>query len=160
MFAVGYETGRVRRRHGVNTSIKREKKPAQDGTGGRTFWLAVAVVVAFNVLLAAWVLLQPAGPRVSPIISNVAGFVGPLLVLPLCFGALRQASRIGDRPEVITSQRWAPVLLGAGILSYAIGQVAFTWYVWALNQPPPMPSYATIGFLGQYPFLLLGILLL
>jgi hypothetical protein len=37
--------------------------------------------------------------------------------------------------------------------------VAFTWYVWALNQPPPMPSYATIGFLGQYPFLLLGILL-
>jgi len=38
--------------------------------------------------------------------------------------------------------------------------VAFTWYVLALNRPPPMPSFATIGFLGQYPFLLLGILLL
>ena len=51
-------------------------------------------------------------------------------------------------------------LLGLGILSYTLGRIVFTYYVWVLDRLPPMPSYATIGFLGQYPFLLLGILLL
>ncbi len=51
-------------------------------------------------------------------------------------------------------------MLGTGILIYAFGQVVFTYYVWVLGHPPPMPSVATIGFLGQYPFLLLGILML
>ena len=127
------------------------------------FWLAVATVVAFNALLVAWVLLQPAGPRVSPIVSNVAGFIGPLLVLPLCFGWLRREDAHQDaRRDGRTGagRLWVPTLLGLGILSYAIGQVAFAGYVVLLNQPPPMPSFATIGYLGQYPFLLLGILLL
>ena len=147
----------------MKTSITREKKPAQESAGDRTFWLAVATVVAFNALLVAWVLLQPAGPRVSPIVSNVAGFVGPLLVLPLCFGWLRREDAHQDARRVGRTgagRLWVPTLLGLGILSYAIGQVAFAGYVVVLNQPPPMPSFATIGYLGQYPFLLLGILLL
>jgi hypothetical protein len=50
-------------------------------------------------------------------------------------------------------------LLGVGILSYTLGRVVFTYYVWVLDRLPPMPSYATIGFLGQYPVLLVSILL-
>lgn len=131
--------------------------------GKRAVRLAAGVLVAFNLLLVVWVLLQPAGPRVSPIVSNVGGFVVPLLVLPLCFGWIGWmwgASQADNRPAVTGGQRWAPILLGVGILSYALGQMAFTYYVLAQNRPPPMPSLATIGFLGQYPFLLLGILLL
>jgi protein-S-isoprenylcysteine O-methyltransferase Ste14 len=101
----GKKRWRLQRRHGVKTSNRREKRPARGGPQDRNIWLAAFVIVAFNVLLVVSVIFQPAGPRVSSVVSNVAGFVGPLLVLPLCFGALWQASRMGDRPMVITSQR-------------------------------------------------------
>ena len=81
----------------MKTSMEREKRPARDGIGDRTFWLAVAAVVAFNVLLVAWVLLQPAGPRASPIVSQRGGVIGPLLVLPLCFWWLQRKVPTGCR---------------------------------------------------------------
>jgi hypothetical protein len=125
----------------------------QYGTGNRTVWIAAAVVVAFNALLVAWAIFQPAGPLVSQAVMSTGGVVGPLLALPLCYWGYREAFRTGG-------WRWAPVLLGLGILSYTLGRIVFTYYVWVLDRLPPMPSFATIGFLGQYPFLLLGILLL
>jgi hypothetical protein len=85
------------------------------------------MILLFNGLLLAWVLLDPYGERVSAIVLNVAGFVGPLLVLPLCFGELlrrmrrRVASGMDDQPAAMTGQRWAPVLLGMGILCYVLG---------------------------------------
>lgn len=81
----------------------REGPPPRDSAGARTVRRA-AMILAFNVLLVAWVLLQPAGPRVSPIVSNIGGFVGPLLALPLCFGApwRRRTSPADDRPGVTT----------------------------------------------------------
>jgi serine phosphatase RsbU (regulator of sigma subunit) len=38
--------------------------------------------------------------------------------------------------------------------------MVFTYYEWALRQPPPLPSLADVGYLSVYPFFLLGILLL
>ncbi len=100
------------------------------------------------------------------LVVNAAEFVGPLLVLPLCFGGLmRRVWRRGDNqtdvgPTVTINQRWAPVLLGMGIISWVLGQMLFTYYEWALRQPPPLPSLADVGYLSVYPFFLLGILLL
>ena len=51
-------------------------------------------------------------------------------------------------------------MLGMGILSYALGAMIFTYYVLALHRAPPFPSLADIGYLIEYPFFLLGILLL
>ncbi|MGH3148485.1 MAG: hypothetical protein ACRDTR_22110, partial [Rubrobacter sp.] len=150
----------------MRTATRQEGQSVRGGAGMHAFWRAAGTLALFNVLLFVWVLLQPAGPRVSPIVSNAAGFIIPLAVLPLCFGGLgggverRGGPRRDDRPEVSKGHLWAPVWLGAGILAYAIGQIAFTGYVLVTNQAPPMPSLATIGFLGQYPLLLLGILLL
>lgn len=123
------------------------------------------MILLFNGLLAAWVLLKPGSDAVVAIVVNVAEFVGPLLVLPLCFGGLRRGwrrgpSRTDNGTAVTLGQRWAPVLLGIGILSFAFGQMVFTYYEWVLQQAPPLPSSADVGFLSQYPFLLLGILLL
>jgi serine phosphatase RsbU (regulator of sigma subunit) len=87
-------------------------------------------------------------------------------VLPLCFGGLlrrlrRQgSSRMDNQPAAMTGQRWAPVLLGLGILCYVLGQMGFTYYDLVLRQAPPFPSFADIGYLIEYPFFLLGILLL
>jgi serine phosphatase RsbU (regulator of sigma subunit)/RsiW-degrading membrane proteinase PrsW (M82 family) len=124
------------------------------------------MIVLFNGLLLAWVLLDPYGDRLSAIVLNAAGFVGPLLVLPLCLGGLlewmrrRRASRIGNQSAAMTGQRLAPILLGMGILCYVLGQMGFTYYDLVLRQAPPFPSLADVGYLMEYPFFLLGILLL
>jgi HAMP domain-containing protein len=124
------------------------------------------MILLFNGLLLAWVLLKPGGDRVSAIVLNAAGFVGPLLVLPLCFGGLlewmrrRGASRTDEQPSAMRGQRLAPVLLGMGILCYILGQMGFTYYDLVLRQAPPFPSLADVGYLIEYPFFLLGILLL
>jgi PAS domain S-box-containing protein len=124
------------------------------------------LVLLFNGLLVAVVLLKPGSDDMLALVVNAAEFVGPLLVLPLCFGGLmRRMWRRGDSqtdlgPAVTRGQRWAPGLLGLGILSWALGQMLFTYYEWVLDQPPPLPSLADVGYLSVYPFLLLGILLL
>src|SRR5215213_2497383 len=129
-------------------------------------WGIASLILLFNALLVAWVLLKPGSDAVVALVLNVAEFVGPLLVLPLCFGGLRRLWRRGtsrtDKGTAVSTigQRWAPVLLGIGILSFAFWQIVFTYYVWVLQQAPPLPSLADVGFQVQYPFLLLGILLL
>ncbi|MDQ3791384.1 MAG: hypothetical protein M3341_01840, partial [Actinomycetota bacterium] len=120
-------------------------RPPRDSAEARAFWRAAGMIVLFNGLLLAWVLLDPAGDRVSAIVLNAAGFVGPLLVLPLCFGGLlewmrrRRASGTDDQPAAMAGQRWAPVLLGMGILCYVLGQMGFTYYDLVLRQAPPFP---------------------
>src|SRR5215204_6762820 len=124
------------------------------------------MIVLFNGLLVAWILLAPGSDRMLAAVVNAAEFVGPLLALPLCFGGLlgrmwrRGVSQTDVGPEVTMGQRWAPVLLGLGIISWVFGQSLFTYYEWVLQKPPPLPSLADVGYLSVYPFMLLGILLL
>ena len=141
-------------------------RPPQDGPEARALRGAAGMILLFNGLLVAWVLLEPGGDRTLALVVNTAQFVGPLLALPLCFGGLlrwkwrRRVSQPDVGPIVTRGQRWAPVLLGMGIVSWVLGQAIFTYYEWALRQPPPLPSLADVGYLSVYPFLLLGILLL
>src|ERR687897_400391 len=141
-------------------------RPPQDGPEARALRRAAGLILLFNGLLVAWVLLKPGSDRTLALVVNTAQFVGPLLALPLCFGGLlrwkwrRRVSQPDVGPTVTRGQRWAPVLLGMGIVSWVLGQAIFTYYEWALRQPPPLPSLADVGYLNVYPFLLLGILLL
>src|SRR5829696_1604452 len=141
-------------------------RPPQDSAKARAFWRAAGLVLLFNGLLVAVVLFKPISDATLALVVNAAEFVGPLLVLPLCFGGLlrwmwgRGASQARVGTAVTRGRRWAPVLLGLGILSWVLGQAIFTYYEWALGQPPPLPSIADVGYLSVYPFLLLGILLL
>ena len=141
-------------------------RPPQDGAEARSLRRAAVLILVFNGLLVVWVLLKPGSDALVGLVVNTAEFVGPLLVLPLCFsGLLRPMWRRGDSQTDVGSavtmgQRWAPILLGLGITSWVFGQSVFTFYEWGLRQPPSIPSLADVGFLGVYPFLLLGILLL
>src|SRR5215212_4152994 len=150
----------------MRTGTRHEGRLVRGAAEARSLlWGIASIILLFNGLHAAWVLLKPGSDAVVAIVVNVAEFVGPLLVLPLCFGGLRRlwrrgTSRTDKRTAVSIGQRWAPVLLGIGILSFAFGQMVFAYYEWVLQQPPPLPSLADVGFLSQYPFLLLGILLL
>jgi PAS domain S-box-containing protein len=150
----------------MRTATRNEGRLVRGAAQARSLLRGIAsLILLFNGLLVAWVLLKPGSDAVVALVVNVAEFVGPLLVLPLCFGGLRRlwqrgTSRTESGTAVTIGQRWAPVLLGIGILSFALGQIVFTYYEWVLQQPPPLPSLADVGFLSQYPFLLLGILLL
>jgi serine phosphatase RsbU (regulator of sigma subunit) len=141
-------------------------RPPQEGAAARPLRRAAGMILLFNGLLVAWVLLKPGSDRMLALVVNSAQFVGPLLALPLCFGGLlrwdwrRGISGPDVGPAVTRAQRWAPVVLGMGILSWVLGQMVFTYYEWALRQPPPLPSLADVGYLSVYPFYLLGILLL
>src|SRR5918994_5050894 len=147
-------------------AITTRMRRLRDGAEARSLRHAAGMILLFNGLLVGWMLFKPGSDALFAFVVNTAQFVGPLLVLPLCFGGLlRRVWRRGDPqidvgPALTTGQRWAPVLLGLGILSWVFGQAVFTFYEWALHQPPPVPSLADVGFLGVYPFLLLGILLL
>src|SRR5207244_4182613 len=57
-------------------------------------------------------------------------------------------------------RHWTPLLLGCGILSYALGQIIWTVNEDIVHLPVLFPSWADAGYLGSYPFVLLALLLL
>jgi PAS domain S-box-containing protein len=150
----------------MKASTSENKRSPQDGVEMRPLWRAAGLVLLFNGLLVGVVLFKPLSDATLALVVNAAQFVGPLLVVPLCFGGLLRwmwgpgTSQAPLGPAVTRGRRWAPVLLGLGILSWVLGQAIFTYYEWVLGQPPPLPSIADVGYLSVYPFLLLGILLL
>jgi PAS domain S-box-containing protein len=150
----------------MKASTSENKRSPQDGVEMRPLWRAAGLVLLFNGLLVGVVLFKPISDATLALVVNAAEFVGPLLVVPLCFGGLlrrmwgRGTSQAPVESAVTRGRRWAPVLLGVGILSWVLGQAIFTYYEWVLGQPPPLPSIADVGYLSVYPFLLLGILLL
>ena len=150
----------------MTVGTARNGRPPQDSANARAFWRAAGLILLFNGLLVGVVLFKPISDATLALVVNTAQFVGPLLVVPLCFGGLlrwmwgRGTSQAPLGSAVTRGRRWAPVLLGLGILSWVLGQAIFTYYEWVLGQPPPLPSIADVGYLSVYPFLLVGILLL
>src|SRR5215218_2299469 len=157
---------RLLRSHDIRAGTARNGRSPQDGAGAHPLRRAAAMILLFNVLLVAWIVLKPGSDRLLAAVVNAAQFVGPLLAVPLCFGGLLRWKWQGTSQVVVgpptprRGQRWAPVLLGLGILCWVVGQAVFTYYEWVLRQPPPLPSLADLGYLSVYPFFLVGILLL
>ena len=117
----------------MKASSARNGRPPQDVAEARSFRRAAGLILLFNGLLVAWVLLKPGSDRMLALVVNAAQFVGPLLALPLCFSGLlrlvwrRGVSQTDVEPAETRGQRWAPVLLGLGILSWFFGQMVFTY---------------------------------
>jgi hypothetical protein len=115
-------------------AITTRMRRLRDGAEAHPLRRAAGMILVFNGLLVVWVLLKPGSDALVGLVVNTAEFVGPLLMLPLCFGGLlRQVWRRGDSQTdagaaVTMGQRWAPVLLGLGILSWVFGQAVFTFY--------------------------------
>src|SRR5215208_1786344 len=150
----------------MTASTAPNRRQPHDRDEARTLRHAAVLTVLFNGPLVAAVLFKLGSDATLALVVNTAEFIGPLLVVPLCFaGLLRWMWRRGSSearvgPAVTRGQRWAPILLGLGILCWVFGQALFTFYEWVLGQPPPLPSIADVGYLSVYPFFLLGILLL
>src|SRR3712207_5733834 len=103
----------------MKAGTARNGRPPQDGAEARPLRRAAGMILLFNGLLVAWVLLRPGSDRMLAAVINSAQFAGPLLTLPLCFGGLlrwsgwrRGVSQPSVEPAVTIGQRWAPILLG------------------------------------------------
>jgi diguanylate cyclase (GGDEF)-like protein len=63
------------------------------------------------------------------------------------------------RPIVNPQNRAAWIAVGLGILSFAIGDIYFSFWLAQLDSPP-YPSFADLGYLSLYPLIYLGLGLL
>src|SRR5829696_8811448 len=93
---------RHKQRDDMKAGTARDRRPPRDGAEARPLRRAAGLILLFNGLLVAWVLLAPGSDRMLALVVNAAEFVGPLFALPLCFGGLlRLMWRRGDsRTEV------------------------------------------------------------
>ena len=85
--------------------------------------------------------------------------LGWFLATLLCFVGLKWPWRkSADRVATHALQGWVPLLFAVGIFCQCIGQIIYTYY--DMHHWAPFPSWADVGYLSTFPFLLLGILLL
>lgn len=137
----------------------------------RSLAKSALLVLVLTGLFVAYLLVKPGGPApvtfVDNIIQGLLEGVGLILALPLFMQGI---GRIWQSPSSFaervapakTSQRWVPLLLGLGIMSYIIGQALWTYNENILQLPAAQlfPTWADAGYLGSYPFVLIALLLL
>jgi hypothetical protein len=137
----------------------------------RALWKSALLILTLAGLFASYLLFKPGGSSphlvrfVDNIIQGLLEGVGLLLTLPLFLhGTGRTRQRNVSFAERVAhariGQRWVPLLLGLGILSYVIGQVIWTYNENIVHLTVLFPSWADAGYLGSYPFILLALLLL
>ena len=132
-------------------------------------WKGALLILVLTALFVAYLLVKPGPPQSLTLVDNlIQGLlegVGFFLALPLwLFWGMREKPSDDSLPSnsVVANpgQRWVPVLLSLGILSYVIGQAIWTYNENIAHLSVLFPSWADAGFLGSYPFVLLAILLL
>lgn len=108
---------------------------------------SIAVVVAVAVYLAVVGFGIGGEPFVGDL-DNVAELVAAFLAAAACFGAARRSDD-GSR------RSW--FLLGAGTLSWGLGQLIWTYYESVVREAP-FPSLADLGFLASIPLIAAALL--
>ena len=137
--------------------------------GVRYHGKGLVLILLLSGLFAAYLLIKPGAPQMVTLVDNLiqgllAGVGLCLAILPwVPVGRGKRLSLRSLLPGVAgtnPAQRWVPLLLGLGILSYIIGQGIWTYNENIAHLPALFPSWADAGCLGSYLFVLLAILLL
>ena len=137
----------------------------------RSLWKSGLLILILTGLFVSYLLFKPGGSSphvvrfVDDVIQGLLEGVGLLLTLPLFVRAAgRSRQRNSSFAERVArarvGQRWVPLLLGLGILSYAIGQAIWTYNENIVHLAVLFPSWSDAASLGSYPFILLALLLL
>ena len=142
---------------------------AKDSQTIRSLWKSLVLILLFTGLFVVYLLFKPGNPAsvilVDNLIQGLLEGVGLLLTLPLFLQSNYRSEHASElslpSPALSqTMQRWVPLLLSLGILSYIIGQMLWTYNENIAHLAVLFPSWADAGYLSSYPFVLLAILLL
>ncbi len=121
-------------------------RPLRYGAGG---------VLLYGGLFTLFLLVKPGDHALIAGVTDLANTLGPLLALSLGLALPQWGRRHLTAPPA--GRPWAPLLLALGVLGFVMGQGIWTFYEVILQQATPFPSWADVGYLSAYPFLLLGI---
>jgi hypothetical protein len=120
--------------------------------GGDWAWSLVEALAAFNFLFAAWLIAKPGGDQALVWFDDIVLALAPSLAA--CMAAIVAAWNWGTR----TGYAWA--LVSFGLFMIATGEIAWAIQELGMGGEVPFPSAADVGYLGIYPPVFLGLLLM
>src|SRR6266700_104190 len=124
----------------------------------------LVLILLLSGLFATNLFIKPGAPHMVSLVDNLiqvllAGVGLFLVILPWLPGGggkrLSVRALLPGAAGKTPAQRWVPLLLGLGILSYILGQAIWTYNENIAHLRVLFPSWADIGYLGSYPFVLL-----
>lgn len=115
-------------------------------------WPAAGVVLAFHLIFVGWLLLKPGGDSALLWFDDISVAVGAFLAGAFSLLAVRRYW--GSQ----TGLAWSFIALGLFLFSFGDGSWAFQEI--ALGIEVPFPSISDVGYLGAYPAVFLGLLLM
>jgi hypothetical protein len=115
-------------------------------------WLLIEALAAFNFLFAGWLIVKPGGDQVLVWFDDIA------LALAPSFAACLAAAVAARNWRTRTGYAWA--LISLGLFMIAAGEVAWGIQELGMDGEVPFPSVADVGYLGIYPPVFLGMLLM
>lgn len=113
---------------------------------------AFASLVAFQLVFAWWLLVNPAGDSVLLWVDDLSTAAAPLIAGVICLAVARRYS--GSRNGLA----WA--LIAAGLFLSAFGEGSWAFQEIVLNKEVPFPSVSDVGYLGAYVPIFFGLLLM
>jgi hypothetical protein len=123
------------------------------GPGGSDWeWSVVEALAVFNFLFAVWLIVKPGGDDALVWFDDIALALAPSFAA--CMAAAVAARNWGSQ----TGYAWA--LISFGLFMIAAGEVAWGIQELGLGGEVPFPSAADVGYLGIYPPVFLGLLLM
>lgn len=119
-------------------------------------WQAQIAILFFLVFTFFWVITYPKNGETMLINYVFAGTYGLIALWGGIWG-INIAKKWGGFKSVLGK---ALLFLSFGLLAEEFGQVVFTAYYFILQVPVPYPSLADLGFFGNIPLYIIGILFL
>jgi diguanylate cyclase (GGDEF)-like protein/PAS domain S-box-containing protein len=116
----------------------------------RPFALTAAGVVVASVVFVTWLAMGLGGRWVSAVLmANLAEILAPLAAALAC-------SRVARRSRGRPRRSWH--LLGGSALSWALGQMVWSYYEVVAGRETPFPSLADLGYLVAVPLVAAALL--
>ena len=110
-----------------------------------------ALIAIFAAFFLCWVIVRPGGDSGAVWFSDIT-----LTLASATAGIVTLSASLSMTGSARTS--W--ILIAAGILSWAFGISAWSYYELVLNRETPFPSLADLGYLGMIPLMFAGLVTL
>lgn len=114
----------------------------------------VASTLVYSAVFVGMLIFRPGGKSFYHAFNNIYQIIPPLFagICGFCFSR--------QRTDLPRNRRVGWLLIGLGGLSFAVGQMIWTYYESIRGIDVPFPGWADAGYLGAYPCLIVGLMLL